>query len=132
VNKMIAAGRLILVPALLLAGGICAGAEPTLDPRIFAGRDSASFLVVMREQADLSGAEAFAGKAEKGRFVFEALRAKAEASQGPLRAALDAAGVSYRSFYLVNMIEVTGGRPHAEARRARRRRDRRSEPRSPI
>jgi subtilisin family serine protease len=108
-----------LFAALLLAGGICVGAEAKLDPRIFAGRESASFLVVMREQADLSGAEAFTGKAEKGRFVFEALRAQADASQGPLRAALDAAGVSYRSFYLVNMIEVTGGRPLAEEIAAR-------------
>ena len=62
----------------------------------------------MREQADLSGAEAFRGKAEKGRFVFEALRAQAETAQASLRAALDAAGVRYRSFYLVNMLEVEG------------------------
>ena len=64
----------------------------------------------MREQADLSGAEAFAEKAEKGRFVYEALRAQAEASQAPLRARLEAAGVAFRSFYLVNMIEVEGDR----------------------
>jgi subtilisin family serine protease len=64
----------------------------------------------MREQADLSGAEAFAGKAEKGRFVYEALRAQAEASQAPLQARLEAAGVAFRSFYLVNMIEVEGDR----------------------
>jgi serine protease AprX len=92
-----------LLPAL--------AAETKLDPRVFAGKaagESASFLVVMREQADLSGAEAFGGKAEKGRFVFEALRAQAETTQTPLRAALDAAGVRYRSFYLVNMLEVEG------------------------
>jgi serine protease AprX len=86
-------------------------AETKLDPRVFAGKaagETASFLVVMREQADLSGAEAFAGKAEKGRFVFEALQTQAEATQAPLRAALDAAGVRYRSFYLVNMLEVEG------------------------
>ncbi len=84
-----------------------------MDPRIFAGKaagERASFLVVMREQADLSGAEAFAGKAEKGRFVYEALRAQAEASQAPVRARLEAAGVAFRSFYLVNMIEVEGDR----------------------
>ena len=93
-------------------------AETKLDPRVFAGRaagESASFLVVLKGQADLSGAEAFPDKAEKGRFVFEALRAQAETSQAPLLAALDAAGVSYRSFYLVNMIEVTGDRPLALA-----------------
>jgi subtilisin family serine protease len=119
VNSTIAARRLLLVPALLLAGRISAEAVSKLDPRIFAGRESASFLVVMREQADLSGAEAFTEKAEKGRFVFEALRAKAEASQAPLRARLEAAGVSFRSFYLVNMIEVEGNRPLAEELAAR-------------
>jgi subtilisin family serine protease len=92
-----------LLPAL--------AAETKLDPRVFAGKaagEPASFLVVLREQADLSGAEAFPSKDEKGRFVFEALRAQAETSQAPLRAALDAAGVRYRSFYLVNMLEVEG------------------------
>ena len=86
-------------------------AETKLDPRVFAGKaagESASFLVVLREQADLSGAEAFPSKDEKGRFVFEALRAQAETAQAPLRAALDAAGVRYRRFYLVNMLEVEG------------------------
>jgi len=86
-------------------------AETKLDPRVFAGKaagEPASFLVVLREQADLSGAEAFPSKDEKGRFVFEALRAQAETAQAPLRAALDAAGVRYRSFYLVNMLEVEG------------------------
>ena len=86
-------------------------AETKVDPRVFAGKaagESASFLVVMREQSDLSGAEAFREKAEKGRFVFEALWAQAEAAQTPLRAALNAAGVPYRSFYLVNMLEVEG------------------------
>jgi subtilisin family serine protease len=97
-------------------------AETRLDPRVFAGKaagEPASFLVVMREQADLSGAESFPDKAEKGRFVYEALREQAEVSQAPLRAALDAAGVSYRSYYLVNMIEVTGVRTLAQELAAR-------------
>jgi serine protease AprX len=119
VNRTISARWLALVPALFLAGRVRAEAESKLDPRIFAGRESASFLVVMREQADLSGAEAFTDKAEKGRFVYEALRARAETSQAPLRALLDAAGVSYRSFYLVDMIEVEGDRSLARELAAR-------------
>jgi serine protease AprX len=98
-------------------------ADVRVDPRIFAGKaagEPASFLVVLREQADLSGAEALTEKAEKGRFVFEALRAQAEVSQGPLRARLEAAGVPFRSFYLVNMIEVEGNRALAEELAARR------------
>ncbi len=103
---------------LLALGGLSfsftlAAADARIDPRIFAGKEAgekASFLVVLKEQADLSGAVAFSEKAEKGRFVYEALRAQAEVSQAPLRARLEAAGIPYRSFYLVNMIEVEGDR----------------------
>jgi serine protease AprX len=113
----------LLAPAVLLIfADSLIGADARVDPRIFAGKaagEAASFLVVLREQADLSGAEAFAGKAEKGRFVYEALRAQAEVSQAPLRARLEAAGVAFRSFYLVNMIEVQGDRALAEALAAR-------------
>ena len=112
---------LLVFPNLLLAAAALAAAG-RVDPRIFEGKaagERASFLVVMREQADLSGAEAFSGKAEKGRFVYEALRAQAEVSQAPLRARLEAAGIAFRSFYLVNMIEVQGDRALAEALAAR-------------
>lgn len=88
-----------------------------VDPRIFAGKaaeEQASFLVVMRPQADLSGAEAFAEKAEKGRFVFEALTTQAEVSQASLRAHLDRLGIAHRSFYLVNMVEVEATRSIAD------------------
>ena len=99
-----------------------AAAEAKLDPRVFAGKakgEGASFLVVLREQADLSGADLFATKDEKTRFVFEALTAEAETTQAPLRARLDAAGVPYRSFYLVNMVEVKADRSFAEELAAR-------------
>ncbi len=115
--------------ALFLCLLVCLGSGGTnpaeaqgLDARIFAGKASGqkvSFLVVMREQAELAGADRFAEKTEKGRFVFEALRAQAEASQAPLRAFLDAAGVTYRSFYLMNMIEVVGDRSLARELAAR-------------
>jgi subtilisin family serine protease len=101
-----------LLPGVLLAAAVFAS-DARVDPRIFAGKtagETASFLVVMREQADLSGAEALPKKAEKGRFVYEALAAQAEASQAALRAELDARGIAYRSFYLVNMLEIEGPR----------------------
>ncbi len=112
---------LLALTGLLVSLSLVA-ADAKVDPRIFAGKAAgqpASFLVVLREQADLSGAEALTDKSEKGRFVFEALRAQAEVSQGPLLARLEAAGVPFRSFYLVNMIEVEGNRPLAEELAAR-------------
>jgi serine protease AprX len=74
------------------------------------GNASASFLVVLREQADLRPAALLPTKADKGRFVYEALRQMALHSQAPLRAALDRAGIRYRSFYIANMIELSGDR----------------------
>lgn len=63
-------------------------------------------LIVFGEQADLSGADALATKEEKGAFVFNQLRAVANRSQARVRAQLDAAGIRYRAFYIVNAIAV--------------------------
>jgi serine protease AprX len=122
VKTTIAVSRFLLVALVFLIRVSRAQAESRLDARIFAGKaagEPASFLIVMREQADLSGAGGFTEKADKGRFVFEALTAVAEASQAPIRARLEAAGVPYRSFYLVNMIEVEADRSLAEELAAR-------------
>ena len=99
--------------SLLLLGPALAAGEAKLDSRIFVGKPSnetASFLVVLREQADLSGAERLASKEDKGRFVYEALQQLAEATQLPLRDRLRQAGVAFRPFFLVNMIEVQADR----------------------
>ena len=112
----------LVIWILLYSATSLRGAGP-FDPRLFAGKgpgETASVLVVMREQADLSAAEMIADPAERRRFVFEALRSQAELSQRAVREQLDAAGASYRAFYLVNMIEVQADRTLAGelARRA--------------
>ncbi len=86
------------------------GQEP--EPRAFAAPSaprSDSALVVLREQADLSGAAAIRDATERRRFVFEALREVADRTQAPLLERLRAGGVAFRSHYLVNMIEVEDG-----------------------
>lgn len=70
--------------------------------------EDVEFLVILAEQADLSGAEALTTKTEKGRYVVSQLRAAAQASQGALRAMLDRQGVDYRAFYVVNAFWVKG------------------------
>jgi subtilisin family serine protease len=75
-----------------------------------AGGRTAQALVVLREQADLRPADALAGKAAKGRFVVDALRAVASRSQAPLRAELQARGIPHQGFYIHNMIKVEGDR----------------------
>src|SRR6266446_8175565 len=48
-----------------------------------ANGQQAEFLVVLADQADLSGAANLRTKAEKGRFVFQILFNKAQTAQGP-------------------------------------------------
>lgn len=83
------------------------------------GSGRSSFLVVMKEQADLSAAAAIPDTQERRRFVYETLRAQADATQGLLRADLRQAGVNFRAFFLVNAIAVEGDSSLASVFRAR-------------
>jgi len=65
-----------------------------------------SVLVVLKEQADLTQAESFLNREEKKRYVYNALRNKALATQGPLIDFLQSKKVSFRRFYIENMIAV--------------------------
>ena len=49
-----------------------------------AGDAQAEFLIVLADQADLSGAEALPTKLAKGRYVRDALWSKAQPTQAPL------------------------------------------------
>jgi subtilisin family serine protease len=73
-----------------------------------ANGQEAEFLVVLQDQADLSGAEALKTKQEKGRFVRDALWNKAQETQGPLLDWLAERKVEHRSYYIVNLIWVKG------------------------
>jgi subtilisin family serine protease len=75
----------------------------------------AEFLVVLTDQADLSGAEALATKQEKGRYVHDELWNKSQTTQGPILQWLRERGLEHQSFYIVNAILVKGTRQVAEA-----------------
>ena len=79
----------------------------------------AEFLVVLNEQADLSGAEALKTKEEKGRYVYETLLRKAQETQAPMLDWLKKSGIEHRSYYLVNLIWVKGNQEAALALAAR-------------
>jgi subtilisin family serine protease len=79
----------------------------------------AEFFVVLGAQADLSSAAQLKGKQNKGRFVYRTLYDAAQRSQAAIRAELDARGVEYQSFYLVNAILVKGDRDLAKILAAR-------------
>jgi subtilisin family serine protease len=99
--------------ALLLAAPAAADFRDKVDPWIAAeitraGSGEAEFLIVLDEQADLSGAAGLSSKLAKGTYVFERLTALAERSQAPLRVELARAGIPYRPFWIVNMIWAKG------------------------
>jgi serine protease AprX len=77
------------------------------------------FLVVLTDQADLSGAWKLKTKLEKGRSVRDALWNKARATQGPLIKWLQERNIEYRSFYIVNMVLVKADQKVAMALAAR-------------
>ncbi len=79
----------------------------------------AEFLVILSEQADLSGAALLRTKNEKGLFVYNALWNKAQDTQKILLSWLVAGKIEHRSYYLVNMIWVRGNLDVALALAAR-------------
>src|SRR6266550_514829 len=74
-----------------------------------ANGQQAEFFVVLADQADLSGAASLSTKAEKGRYVYNTLLNKAQATQGPILQWLREHGIEHRSFYIINAILVKGG-----------------------
>lgn len=83
--------------------------DPWVLEEIRAG-ESSEFLILLEEQADLRAASRLPTKEEKGRFVFDRLREVAQRSQAPLTRTLEAAGYSYRQYWIANMIWVRGDR----------------------
>lgn len=65
-------------------------------------------VVVLKEQADLSGAAELSTRAERLDYVYKELTSTAERSQVQLRAELDQRGIAYRPYYLINEIEIRG------------------------
>ncbi len=82
---------------------------PWVMDRLASG-GQAEFLIVLADQADLSGAEALPTKLEKGRYVRDVLWSKAQSTQAPLLAQLAARHVEHRSYYIVNLIWAKGDR----------------------
>ncbi|MPZ54091.1 MAG: S8 family serine peptidase, partial [Acidimicrobiia bacterium] len=76
--------------------------------KIFETEDEAQFLVLFEEKADTSAATGISDWEERGRYVYETLTRHAEETQADVIADLDARGVEYQSFWIVNTVLVTG------------------------
>ncbi len=116
--------RRIVLGALTMAllAGAYAQTNDKISPFVVAGTAngaSTEALVVLSQQADLSPAYTLKTKLEKGNFVVNSLRTVASRTQAPILSMLQQRGVPYQSFFIVNMIKVTGDRNLMEALAAR-------------
>lgn len=96
----------------MLAVLVLLGLSSAIDPWIVNKVDTegkADFLVQLKAQGDLSGAKAIKGKTNKAQFVYDTLTAVADATQGPIIELLTARGISYKAFWISNIILVENG-----------------------
>jgi PKD repeat protein len=108
---------LFLVFILLLALALARPAIPAagsveVDPQILAEmatspNGTAGFLVLFREQADLSPAYTIRDWRLRGQFVHRALQETAARSQARVRAWLEARGIAYRTLAIDNSLFLT-------------------------
>ena len=81
--------------------------------------NTTQFIVLMKDQADLSAAYGMKDQDARGWFVYNALKAQADKSQAPIRVMLAQAGSSYTSYWVANALLVTGGRDVVDGLAAR-------------
>lgn len=84
--------------------------QSKVHPSVFAtfqSQTEVEIIVLMREQADVSGADRLATKEEKGAFVFNLLRGTAERSQVGIQQLMNAQNKRFQSFWVVNSLYLT-------------------------
>jgi subtilisin family serine protease len=124
VGRAVRTALLVTLAASLIVLGTTAAAPAStavaekVAPRVL--RDTAqgrtgTFFVILKANADLSGAYRYSSKEAKGRYVFDVLRAFASRTQAPLKAILDRMGAHYTPHFMANMLTVTGGRNVVDA-----------------
>lgn len=99
-----------------------AASNPKIATRVLsetARGNATEALIVLSEQADLKAAGSLSTKDAKGRFVVSSLREVASRTQAPIIALLEKRGIPYQSFWIVNMIQVSGNRALMEELAAR-------------
>ena len=117
------AGLLLAMMALSSAAGpkpaeITAKIAPEVLAETAEG-SSASIVILLAEQADVSAAHQMKDPDARGWFVYNRLTQHAARTQPGVRAELEAHGVSYQSFWAANMIVATADRALIETLAAR-------------
>ncbi|WP_406365392.1 S8 family serine peptidase [Streptomyces sp. NBC_00645] len=94
-------------PALAAGTAPSAEVDSTLTAAVAKGGD-ATFFVVLKDQADLSGAKKQKTHAARARTAFKVLRANAADSQASLTSFLDKKRIGHQDYWIANAIQVTG------------------------
>src|SRR5687768_4566918 len=119
-------GLLLVLVGLGLSSGTSALAQdsgvPSVGAKIApevlvdtAGGQSASVVIVLAEQADVSAAYGIKDHDARGWFVYNTLTQHASRTQTDLQAFLTVRGASYQSFWAANMIVATADRSLVES-----------------
>jgi len=110
--KWIAKSACLVLVILTARAGIPENWQDKVDPHLLQGAPATNeFLVILSEQADLSGATALKTKDARGRYVFERLMETAQRTQQPMLKTLRERGLEHRPFWIANMIWVRGDLP---------------------
>ena len=116
----------IALGSVLALAALIAGASPVLATRgsveritaapiegkvldQLAANGKASVAILLEDQADLSAAYGMSEDA-RGRYVYKTLVNHAARTQAPIKALLASHGVSYRSYWVANVLYATGDR----------------------
>lgn len=103
------AGLLLALPMLSSAANGSAKIHPRVLEKIAADPEAeADYLIILKEQADLSSVASLRTKAEKGALVFALLNEVAQRTQASLRRSLTAQGALVESFWVSNAVRVRG------------------------
>lgn len=104
----------IVVLFLYFAAHTALSAQPSqkIDARLLLSppEKENAVVVIMKNQADLSGANDVFGKVNKAAFVYTKLLNTAQQEQQSLQRWLQRKQISFRSFYIVNMLSLRADR----------------------
>jgi len=85
--------------------------EEKISPKLMTKalrREALDFLVILKNQKDVSAAQNFKTKEARGNFVFEKLKTNAQADQKNILKVLKNENAFYHSFFIINAIQVKG------------------------
>ncbi|WP_030929520.1 S8 family serine peptidase [Streptomyces sp. NRRL B-24720] len=110
-TSLSAAAALLTSPIPAMADTVPASAPAKIDSALrsaVAKGGDATFFVVLKDQADLSGAKKQRTHAAKAKAAYKELRAHAADSQKSLTSFLDKEKVGHKDYWIANAIQVTG------------------------